>query len=117
MVGSDQDDTLDSLLMLNGEIFPMDNGYWTKFEAYLVEQTLHTPHGIRYCLTLHDRYNRWVLGFDNAHGIKTRKKRFAARKTTWDHQHQGEKVVSYEFETAGQLLDDFWEAVEVITSR
>ena len=31
---------------------------------------------------------------------------------TWDHKHQLEKVFSYEFETEGQLLGDFWEAVQ-----
>jgi len=31
---SGEDETLVTLLNLNGEIFPMDDGYWTKFEAY-----------------------------------------------------------------------------------
>ena len=50
-------DTLDTLLDLDGEIFPMDNGYWTKFEASRVIPTPQIPHGIRYSLTLHDRNN------------------------------------------------------------
>jgi len=29
---SERDVELETLLDLNGEIFPMDNGYWTKFE-------------------------------------------------------------------------------------
>ncbi len=28
------------------------------------------PHGIRYALTLHDRYGTRLLGFDNAHAVK-----------------------------------------------
>ena len=103
---------LETLLNLDGEIFPMENGYWTKFEAYQVEQSKQLPHGISYSLTFHDRNNRRIIGFDNAHAIKPRRKKFGARKVTWDHKHQLEKVFPYEFETAGQLLVDFWEAVE-----
>ncbi|MFK5926448.1 MAG: DUF6516 family protein [Desulfuromusa sp.] len=91
----------------------MENGYWTKFEAYQIESSKHLPHGISYSLTFHDKNNRWIIGFDNAHAIKPRRKKYSARKVTWDHKHQLEKVFPYEFESAGQLLEDFWEAVEI----
>lgn len=103
---------IETLLNLNGEVFPMENGCWTKFEAYRVEPTEQIPHGISYSLTLHDKNNRRVIGFDNAHAVKPKRKKYGARKMTWDHKHQQEKVFSYEFESAGQLLVDFWEAVE-----
>ena len=32
-----EDAALETLLELNGEVFPMDNGYWTKFEAYKIK--------------------------------------------------------------------------------
>lgn len=38
---------LDYLLELDGEIFPMDNGYWTKFEAKKVGPNDKIPHGIK----------------------------------------------------------------------
>lgn len=103
---------IEFLLNLNGEKFPMDNGYWTKFEAYQVEPDKHIPHGIRYSLSLHDKNNTRILGFDNAHAIKPKRKRYGARKVTWDHKHQKEIVSAYEFESAGQLLVDFWLAVD-----
>lgn len=103
---------IELLLNLNGEIFPMDDGYWTKFEAYQVEPNKHIPHGIKYSLSLHDRNNTRLVGFDNAHAVKSRKKKYGASKITWDHKHQQEKIALYEFETAGQLLEDFWIAVE-----
>jgi hypothetical protein len=90
----------------------MENGYWTKFEAYQVEANKHIPHGVIYSLSLHDKHNTRVLGFDNAHAVKPKKKKYGARKVTWDHEHQKEKVLSYEFESAGQLLEDFWAAVD-----
>ena len=97
---------------LNGELFPMDNGYWTKFEAFRVPPTKQIPHGIRYSLTLHDKNNTRILGFDNAHAHYPKRKKYGARKVSWDHKHMVTKVQSYEFESAGQLLEDFWEAVE-----
>ncbi|MCF6765187.1 hypothetical protein L3V82_05340 [Thiotrichales bacterium 19S3-7] len=52
---------IDTLLELNGEIFHDDSGYWYKIEAYLVEPTKERPHGIRYNLTLHNKYNKRIL--------------------------------------------------------
>jgi len=40
------DHGLELLLNLDGEIFPMDNGYWTRFEVKLVEANEQIPHGI-----------------------------------------------------------------------
>ena len=74
------------------------------------------PHGIRYSLTLHDKSNRRVLGFDNAHAVKPKKRKHGARKLSWDHQHNRELVEPYEFESPVQLMDDFWNAVEEVMS-
>lgn len=103
---------LETLLNLNGEIYPLENGCWTKFEACQVKSSTQLPHGISYCLTFHDKNNRRIIGFDNAHAIKPKRKKYGARKVTWDHKHQLEKIFPYEFESASQLLEDFWEAVE-----
>ena len=111
---SREDVLLGTLLDLDGEIFPMDNGYWTKFEASRVTPTVNIPHGIKYSLTLHDRNNTRVLGFDNAHTFKPKKNRYTARKITWDHRHRMEKVSPYEFESASRLIVDFWKDVEEI---
>jgi hypothetical protein len=74
---------LDTLLDLDGEIFMMDGGYWVKIEAKKVSVSPSIPHGVRYSLTLHDRYNVRVVGYDNAHAIKIKtRKRFSGRKIT-----------------------------------
>ena len=99
---------------LDGEVFPMDKGCWTKFEVKRVAPSSNIPHGIKYSLTLHDRHNRRIVGFDNAHAFKSKRKKFGARKVTWDHKHLQERISSYEYESAGQLLEDFWAAVEKI---
>jgi hypothetical protein len=59
---NDKNSSLDALLDLNGEILPMDNGYWTKFEVFRVKESKHIPHGIKYSLTLHDKYNKRIFG-------------------------------------------------------
>jgi len=108
------DSSLEILLQLNDEIFPMDNGYWTKIEAKIVAPNEHIPHGIKYSLTLHDPNNVRILGYDNAHGIKPKKKKYGAKRVVWDHRHKRKIVEPYEFENAAQLLEDFWTNVERI---
>ena len=61
---------------------------------------------------MHDRNNTRILGFDNAHGLKPKKKKYRARKVTWDHEHKMEKIRNYEFESSSQLIEDFWKAVD-----
>lgn len=111
MENNNSDAGLEILLSLNGEIFPMSNGYWTKFEVKKVITTKNIPHGIKYSLTLHDRYNKRIVGYDNAHGIKPKKKKFGGKRIIWDHKHERNLTKPYEFENAGQLLEDFWNDV------
>lgn len=112
-MSNDKYETLDTLLDLDGEIFPMDDGFWVKFNVKTIRPVQNTPHGIRYSMTLHDRYNTRVIGFDNAHSVKTnRKKGFSGRIVTWDHKHSLDKLEPYNFKSAGQLLEDFWIAVD-----
>lgn len=107
---------LETLLDLDGEVFCLVSGYWTKFEVKRVEPSAEIPHGVRYSLTLHDRFNRRVLGFDNAHAVKPKRQQFGARKLTWDHRHKEERIEPYEFESPAQFLGDFWDAVDTATA-
>jgi hypothetical protein len=95
----------------------MDNGYWVKIDARRVAPNAQVPHGIRYSLTLHDRYNRRVLGFDNAHATKPGRKRYIARKTTWDHKHDKDRTTDYGFQSPEQLMEDFWKEAERIMEK
>lgn len=106
-----KDFELEVLLNLDGEIFPMENGYWTKFEIKLIPPNEHVPHGIRYSLTLHDNHNQRVIGYDNAHAVKAKRKRYGGTRILWDHKHEKKSVKMYEFENAGQLIEDFWNDV------
>ena len=113
----ERDIGLETLLELDGEIFPMDDGHWVKFKAWRVEPSEHIPHGIRYALTLHDKYNRRIVGYDNAHAIKPGRKRFHGTRVVWDHKHKYEQVSPYEFESALNLMEDFWKDVNDVIGR
>ena len=102
---------LENLLMLDSEVFPLDNGCWVKFEAKRVEPSSAIPHGVKYSLTLHDKRNHRVIGYDNAHSFKSTQK-YGAKKESYDHIHKKMDVVSYEFESAAQLMEDFWKSVD-----
>jgi hypothetical protein len=108
---STEDVGLQTLLLLNGEIYDQGNGFWIKIEAWQVEANEHVPHGIRYALTLHDRYGTRLLGFDNAHGVKPpKRKRYSGRRLPYDHRHRHarDKGVAYEFTSPQKLLEDFF---------
>lgn len=112
---STEDTGLETLLLLNGEIYDQGNGYWIKIEAWRIETSEHVPHGVRYALTLHDRYGTRLLGFDNAHAVKPpKRKQYAGRRLAYDHRHRHarDKSVPYEFTSSQQLLEDFFNEVD-----
>ena len=94
---------LDVLLDLDGTEYTEENGYWYKIEAWEVEPTKERPHGIRYNLTFHNNYYKRIMGFDNAHLPKSRKKGYKGRIVEYDHTHDSplDKGTSYEFKDAG----------------
>jgi hypothetical protein len=106
---------IEVLLELDGIIIEQNNGFWTKFEVMLLDMpSKERPHGIRYSLTLHDRYGTRVLGFDNAHAIKPNKKAKYCGHKTYDHQHRHsrDRGIPYFFNNAYELLKDFWLEVD-----
>lgn len=112
-----KDPGLDVLLELNGTEYTEENHYWYRIEAWRVEPTPERPHGIRYNLTLHNNYNKRILGFDNAHAVKRKKKgKYKGRIVEYDHIHetQNDTGTPYEFLNAEQLLHDFFNRVDQI---
>ena len=106
---------IDALLDLDGVLIEQTGGCWTKFEVRRISQpTEEIPHGIRYSLTLHDRYGERIMGFDNAHAVQTKKQGKHQGRKTYDHRHRHSKDIGvpYEFVDAHQLLKDFWSEVD-----
>jgi len=109
-----RDHGLDTLLDLDGERILLEDGSWVKFEVRLVKASPERPHGIHYSLTDHDPQNRRILGFDNAHAVQPARRGYRGRRAEYDHQnaHPKDKGEPYDFESAEQLLADFWRAVD-----
>ena len=108
---------LEYLLGLDGNIeVQNDAGYWVKMEVSRVDVTAERPHGIRYSLTLHAPDNTRLIGFDNAHSVKPSGSRFkhAGKRFPYDHRHRHalDEGVLYEFDTAYQLVSDFYAEVD-----
>ena len=109
------DPVLEALLELDGNVLEQEDGFWIKVEVRSVELSVHTPHGIRYSLTLHDKYGVRVLGYDNAHAVKPPKKfKYAGRRLPYDHRHRtsSDTGVPYVFESPQRLLEDFFAEVD-----
>jgi hypothetical protein len=117
---SKEDTTIKQLLDLDGETYVIDEhlGLWVKFEAKQVTATTDRPHGIRYSLTLHNRSNVRIMGFDNAHAIEFGKKKNVAPKRRCDHWHRSssDEGRPYNYENAGKLMEDFWKEVDKMLS-
>jgi hypothetical protein len=113
------DDGLESLLLMDGMVHYMENGYWWKIEASVTDKTVNRPHGVSYCLTLHDRRNTIIYGMDNAHVPKNRRKGYHGRIVEHDHVHKDENDTGtpYAFINAEQLLTDFLNRVAEITDE
>jgi len=110
-----RDSGLDTLLDLNGVVIEQKYGYWVKFDVSITDVSPERPHGIRYNLTLHNKYGQRVMGYDNAHAVKLpRKNKYAGRRIEFDHAHlhQKDKGIPYEFRDAYQLIQDFFESVD-----
>lgn len=118
---SGKDYGLDNLLELDGTRFVIDEelGLWVKFDVKLVTPGQNRPHGIRYSLTLHDRFNNRILGFDNAHAIEHGGKINVAPARMYDHWHrsQHDEGQPYAFTNAGKLLEDFWLGVDKVAKK
>ena len=113
------DSSLDALLSLDGEIFFIDptGGHWVKFEVKRTDVSDARPHGLRYSLTLHDKDGERLVGFDNAHSVKSGSGPGAKRTTEFDHKHRLRAIKPYEYADAASLLEDFWSEVEAVLAE
>jgi len=112
-----EDVTLQTLLDMDGFKHTGEDKFRVEINARKVKPTPYRPYGIKYSLVLLDPNGTRIIGYDNAHNvkIKTKRKKYGARRIEWDHKHNLEKISIYEFESASQLFNDFWEDVLQIT--
>jgi hypothetical protein len=106
-----------NLLELSGQIIDQGNGYWIRIEAWEVPRSKNIPHGIRYSLSLHAPSGERLMGYDNAHAVKPPKKfKYAGTRLPHDHRHRHskDKGVPYHFQSAYQLMEDFFKEVDQV---
>lgn len=111
-----QDHGIRTLLELHDQVIDQEDGYWVKFECWEVAASDVIPHGIRYSLTLHAPSGKRILGYDNAHAVKPKGKKFSGQRLTFDHKHRhvADKGVPYVFKDAHQLMSDFFSEVDSV---
>lgn len=108
-------DELELLLTLDGAEFEMASGVIVEFTVRRTDRTAERPHEISYALVL--RLKRggapWVR-FDNAHAVQPPGRGYRRKRAAYDHWHRTakDKGRPYNFTTAVQLLEDFWQEVK-----
>ena len=108
---------LELLLDLNGIEYCIVAGYWVKFSVIKISPNEHRPFGIKYSLSMHTNYGTRLVGFDNAHLADIKRKKYAAKRVVWDHKHNRGVVSDYDFDSAAQLLEDFWDLVDQVLTE
>jgi hypothetical protein len=111
-----RDQTFDVLLDLDGETFVIDPAgkYWVKFEVKEVAVSAERPHGLKYSLTLHNEAGERLVGFDNAHAVKSGRGPGAISPEAHDHRHRMRTVRPYDYKSPADLLEDFWSEVDAV---
>jgi hypothetical protein len=65
---------LEPLLSLNGIEYCIGADYWVKFSAIEIVPDEHRPFGVKYSLSMHNKYGTRLVGFDNAHLANIKRK-------------------------------------------
>ena len=112
----ERDSSLDALLGLDGQVYVIDTetGLWVRFVVRRVPVTEAKPHGLDYTLTMHRRNGERLVGFDNAHPVRTQTGPAGRSRIAQDHKHRLKTVRAYEYQDAATLLTDFWAEVETV---
>jgi hypothetical protein len=71
----------------------LERGYWLKFEIERTETNVARPHGLRYSFTLHGPTGKRLIGFDNAHAVRSLGSPFKKGPPGYDHWHRTETDV------------------------
>ncbi len=110
----ERDPSLDALLELDGQVLVVDpeTRHWVRFVARRVPVSEERPHGIEYSLTLHGPDGERLVGFDNAHAVKSQAGPGGKSRSTLDHKHRLKTVRPYAYTDAAALLADFWSTVD-----
>jgi hypothetical protein len=102
------DNTLDRLLDLDGEVMELGGGFWVKIKARRVKPSAARTHGVNYSLCLFGPKDERLICYDNAHPIRIGSGPAKKRTSVRDHAHEREAIRPYVYTSAEGLLVDFW---------
>jgi hypothetical protein len=104
-----RDPSLDALLELDGHVLVIDpeTRHWVRFAVQRVPASEAKPHGLDYSLTLHGPDGERLMGFDNAHAVRSRSGPGGKTGSRYDHEHRLKTMRPYEYKDAETLLADF----------
>ena len=116
MSSARRDPGLDALLDLDGQVYVVDptSNHWVKFSVKRVAPSPERPHGLSYSLTLHTEDGERLVGFDNAHHVRTSNRPGGRLRKQHDHKHRLRSIRTYEYRDAAALLTDFWAEVDAV---
>jgi hypothetical protein len=100
----------------DGYTFWFELGYHATFRFWRIfPPSRSAVHPYRYELVLHEPSGVRIMGFDNAHPIHWKSGKFTQRSRQADHWHRdrSDQGRPYEFVSISQLLEDFFQQVEV----
>jgi hypothetical protein len=112
----ERDPSLDTLLELHGQVLVIDpeTNHWVRFIVRRVPESEAKPHGLDYSLTLHGPNGERLVGFDNAHQVRSQAGPGGRAGAAYDHRHRLRTVRPYDYQDAGTLLADFWSEVDAV---
>ena len=118
MAGNDEDyGEFDALVeSYDGYTFWFEHGYHATFRFWRAALPARSAvHPYRYELVLHEPSGVRIMGFDNAHPIHWKSGKFTQRSPHADHWHRdrSDQGRPYAFVSISQLLEDFFQQVEV----
>jgi Family of unknown function (DUF6516) len=99
---------LDRLLDLDGAILDQGANYLVKIVAKKVQPDAGRPYGVAYTLTLHAPDGKRLLGYDNAHAVRSASGPGGRARPPFDHRHSGARIQRYAYSDAATLMEHFW---------
>ena len=91
-----------------------EGGHWVRFVVRRVPAYEAKPHGLDYSLTLHGPDGERLVGFDNAHQVRTSAGPGGRPGGAFDHKHRLRTIRRYDYQDAATLLEDFWNEVDAL---
>lgn len=116
---TERDTGFDTLLYLDGQTFFLDEKglFFVKFVVKQVPASKERPHGLSYSLTLHEAKGERLVGYDNAHPVRSSKGPAGKSRTEYDHKHRFKTIRPYDYQDAASLLADFWKEVDGVLAE